>query len=721
MRTPIDRPAFWSLKRSLVFVWIVFVVLQGVQRIFLLRDAWLVEPPSAAVLLKTLATGFLADLLTAALGVALACLLAGVGALSAWAVVTVCRRSLTTNTYHRAFLLASISVGVLLLAVLTMDTMYYAYNHQRLDFVFFEYLDELFSAASQAGQAAEQTAAEFDDREKWLGRLLAFLFFEAAVVIAWWQSYRRKVAPALTRWETALPTPTRMVFVMGLAASATGFHPQGPYAIKGMEIASSVYDTLAQNTLLFAREPLRAAILSRWSWWASSSTLRAMPTEEAIQKTQRALDVQGMFPYPDYPLVRQSVRSTNARFAHPANVVVIFVEGLDRRYVGRTVQAAGARSALSSGIAVTPFLDRLKQDSLFYENFFTNGVQTSRGLFATLCSAYPRSGTAVIKTRFTNEFLCLPSVLRDAGYRTEMVISQGDDINNLDRFLGRNGVDRLFDEASFPNEAERLGIGITDGALLDFTRGRIENLQQSGQPFFLATLTSGMHHPFSVPTRHPDVADLAAQSDGYLTALRYFDLEFERVFTELREQGLLKNTIVVVLGDHGRHEPMGHTETERQAGHFMSPLFIWLDESLRSAEVYQPRVIHTVASQVDLAPTLLAVNGLLPTVSPFMGRDLSCTWSAECENDNWAFLSSVYDDVIGLADRDGLWLYSFRTGSLVHTDLSLAGQGSRQPLHEPEADNRYARLIALHVSSNVLLERNRIWSRHLRSPSAPLR
>ena len=178
------------------------------------------------------------------------------------------------------------------------------------------------------------------------------------------------------------------------------------------------------------------------------------------------------------------------------------------------------------------------------------------------------------------------------------------------KHLGRNGVDRLFDEASFPNEAERLGIGITDGALLDFTRGRIERLQQSGQPFFLTTLTSGMHHPFSVPTRHPDVADLAAQSDGYLTALRYFDLEFERVFTELREQGLLKNTIVVVLGDHGRHEPMGHTETERQAGHFMSPLFIWLDESLRSAEVYQPRGIYTVASQVDLAPTLLAVNGL---------------------------------------------------------------------------------------------------------------
>src|SRR5439155_25509022 len=101
----------------------------------------------------------------------------------------------------------------------------------------------------------------------------------------------------------------------------------------------------------------------------------------------------------------------------------------------------------------------------------TRVVLTSHGLLATLSSTYPRSGTAVIKTRFTIEFLCLPSVLRDAGSRTEMVISQGDDINNLVRFLGRNGVDRLFDETAFPNEAERSGIGITDGALLDCTRG----------------------------------------------------------------------------------------------------------------------------------------------------------------------------------------------------------------------------------------------------------
>ena len=711
MIAPSDSPSFWSLKRSLVFAWIALVVLQQVQRLFLLRDAWAIEPPSAAVLTKMLATGVLADLLTAALGVALACLLAGVGILCARAVVQWRGRSLTAGAYGRAVLVAAISVGVVLLAILTVDTIYYGFSQRRLDLVFFEFLDDFFSIALQAGQAAEQAGAELNDRDKWLGRLLAFLFFEAVALIAWWKAYRWKVAPVLLRWKTALPTFTRMVFVMGLAASATGFHPQGPYAIQGMEIANSDYDTLAQNTLLFAREPFRAVVLSRWSWWSSSSTLGLMPAENAIEEAQRALGAKSVFPYPDYPLVRKSTSATGVHFVRPVNVVVIFVEGLDRRYVGRTVPVPDARSGSSAGIALTPFFDRLKQDSLYYENFFTNGVQTSRGLLATLCSSYPRYGTAMIKTRSTNDFLCLPSVLRDGGYRTEMVVSQGAGVNNLGRFFGRNGIDRFFSEADFPKEAQRLGIGMADGALLDFVRGRIEIMQRGSKPFFLTALTSGTHHPFLVPTRHPDVADLARQSDGYLPALRYFDLEFERVFTGLREQGLLKNTIVVVLGDHGRHESVGQTEIERQAGHFLSPLFIWLDESLRSPEVYRPRTVKTIASQVDLVPTLLAVNGLLPEVTPFMGRDLSCTWSADCENSNWAFLSSVYDDLIGLADREGLWLYSFRTGSLVHADLSLIGQGTRQPLHEPDANARYTRMVALHVSSNILLERNRIWNR----------
>ena len=64
----------------------------------------------------------------------------------------------------------------------------------------------------------------------------------------------------------------------------------------------------------------------------------------------------------------------------------------------------------------------------------------------------------------------------------------------------------------------------------------------------------------------------------------------------------------------------------------------------------------------------------------------------------------------------GLWLYSFRTASLVHADLSVTGQGLRQLLHAPGVNSRYARMVALHVSSNVLLETNRLWQSDAHRP-----
>ena len=130
--------------------------------------------------------------------------------------------------------------------------------------------------------------------------------------------------------------------------------------------------------------------------------------------------------------------------------------------------------------------------------------------------------------------------------------------------------------------------------------------------------------------------------------------------------------MVFILGDHGRHERVGQTDVERLGGHFLAPLFLWIDESLRSPETYQPRVVKTVTSQVDLAPTFLGLNGLMPRVSPFLGRDLSCLLATDCVDDNVAFLSSVYDDLIGLAVRDGVMLYALNRGTLYWTDFLVA-------------------------------------------------
>jgi arylsulfatase A-like enzyme len=213
-----------------------------------------------------------------------------------------------------------------------------------------------------------------------------------------------------------------------------------------------------------------------------------------------------------------------------------------------------------------------------------------------------------------------------------------------------------------------------------------------------------------VPTASPEVRALQVEPDGYVAALRYVDMEFERFFLDLQRRGLLKDTVVFVLGDHGRHEPVGRNDLEKQIGHFLSPLLVWVDGSLRNASNFKPRAVGAVASQVDLAPTILAMNGLLPRVSPFLGRDMSCALSAECQDDNTAFLSSAYDDAIGFADRGGILFYSLRTETIVQAELDLEGPPVRRQPGDPGVADRYRRMLALYVSANSLIEQGRVWS-----------
>lgn len=55
-----------------------------------------------------------------------------------------------------------------------------------------------------------------------------------------------------------------------------------------------------------------------------------------------------------------------------------------------------------------------------------------------------------MKTRYAHDYLCLPSLLQRQGYSTEMVIGQHRDLNRLQTFAARNGLQQLRDEGDFP-------------------------------------------------------------------------------------------------------------------------------------------------------------------------------------------------------------------------------------------------------------------------------
>jgi hypothetical protein len=98
------------------------------------------------------------------------------------------------------------------------------------------------------------------------------------------------------------------------------------------------------------------------------------------------------------------------------------------------------------------------------------------------------------------------------------------------------------------------------------------------------------------------------------SAVAYADWALADYLDKAKAEGLLDHTIVLIEGDHGAR--VYGSEEIPTASYRIPGLFLVPDPSWRGKR------IDRLASQIDLAPTLLALSGR-PSTQPFFGADLT--------------------------------------------------------------------------------------------------
>lgn len=241
---------------------------------------------------------------------------------------------------------------------------------------------------------------------------------------------------------------------------------------------------------------------------------------------------------------------------------------------------------------VTPTLDRLSHEGIYFKNFFANSFRTDRGLVAIL-SGYPaQPNMSLMKyPRKTNELYSIANSLKADGFSTDYVYGGDANFTNMRSYLMATGFENIISEDDFPIEQRKSKWGANDGNLFDKALETIEKNWKADTKNMMVVQTSSSHEPFDVPCNQFE--------DKILNAFYYADRELGRFMNEIKKRDDWKNTIVVITPDHLGCWP--DPEDSYKLRRYHIPLII------TGGAVKEKEENYTYGSQQDIAATLLAM------------------------------------------------------------------------------------------------------------------
>ncbi|ARB29431.1 LTA synthase family protein [Pseudomonas tolaasii] len=326
--------------------------------------------------------------------------------------------------------------------------------------------------------------------------------------------------------------------------------------------------------------------------------------------------VRDMLVLPQEKLVDTDTAAVRRDYTPPAdktlpikNVVVILMES----FAGHSVGALGRPGN------ITPYFDKLSKEGLLFDRFFSNGTHTHQGMFATMACFPNLPGFEYLMQtpEGSHKLSGLPQLLSARKFDDVYVYNGDFAWDNQSGFFSNQGMTNFIGRNDFVNPVfSDPTWGVSDQDM--FSRG-LEELKtrgESGKPFYALLQTLSNHTPYALPTPLPvEKVTGRGSLDEHLTAMRYSDWALGQFFEKARKEPYFKETLFVIVGDHG----FGNEQqiTEMDLGRFNVPMLMiapGMQEKFGQRD-------HTVGTQIDIVPTIMGRLGG-DTLHQCWGRDL---------------------------------------------------------------------------------------------------
>jgi arylsulfatase A-like enzyme len=241
-----------------------------------------------------------------------------------------------------------------------------------------------------------------------------------------------------------------------------------------------------------------------------------------------------------------------------------------------------------------PVIDRIAREGVVFDRAVAPAPLTLPSHSSLFTGRLPPSHGARVNAATLDPALPLfTERLREAGYRTAAFV--GSVVLNKDRGPAR-GFD-VYDDVVSPTGVRRLrrpANEVIDGAV-DWLKSR------DSSPFFMWVHLFDAHAPYA-----RDAFDASPSGDPYGGAIAIMDAQIGRLLAALEKRQQLDRTAIIVTADHGEslgdHGEQGH-------GIFVYESALRVPLIVRWPGV-QPRRVTDLAQIIDIAPTVLDLEGL---------------------------------------------------------------------------------------------------------------
>ena len=300
-------------------------------------------------------------------------------------------------------------------------------------------------------------------------------------------------------------------------------------------------------------------------------------------------------------IFRNIKNSDSLKFEQRPNIIFICIESLSGKYL----------NTLGSELNITPTLDSLVNQSIFFTNLFATGTRTVRGMEAITLSIPPTPGRSIVKRKNNTRLFTIGEVFKEKGYDRNFFYGGDGYFDNMNTYFGGNGfniIDRgrgflldkritttrtniEDDEVTFEN-----AWGVCDEDIYRKVIKEADNAYQTGKPFFDFVMTTSNHKPYTYPEGKIDIPS----GTGRNGAIKYTDYAIGEFLKTARTKPWFTNTVFVIMSDHCASSA-GRWELDVENYHI--PALIYNLPNMAQNK------ISKLCSQIDMFPTLFGLLG----------------------------------------------------------------------------------------------------------------